>query len=73
MKPTVSENQLFNLVRKLFQTENQDMCKVSEDGFSVPAVLRGSDPVGRRNRDVSSYKPTEIMTSHDQFVEIVKL
>lgn len=40
VKSTVSKNQVLCLVWKLFQTVNQDMCKLSEDGFSsVFAVL----------------------------------
>lgn len=40
MKSTVNKNQVLCLALKLFQTVNQDMCKVSEDSFSrVFAVL----------------------------------
>lgn len=39
VKSIVSKNQVLCLVLKLFQTVNQDMCKVSEDGFSSVFVV----------------------------------
>lgn len=64
------KNKFLYLVRKLFQTEYQDMCKVSEDGFSgVPAVLMVLIHLGVETEKFGlggacSYKPMKMMTNN---------